>query len=130
MRRIVNTILSIVALFILFNCSDKEIENNINLVCSVEKPIEDLSWLKSKIEIINNSTELSKYNYIVQIKHNNEMKFVLANCNPAINSVFEVKNCSGITTNIVGSRVEDVPFETFEQGTIIWKSNQIECQFQ
>ncbi|WP_299678302.1 hypothetical protein [uncultured Tenacibaculum sp.] len=115
---------------ILIGCNEKEIENDLNLVCSVEKPTEDLSWLKSEIETINNSTEFSKYNYIVQIMHNDETKFVLANCNPAINSVFEVKNCSGITTNIVGSGAEDVPLETFEQGTIIWKSNQIECQFQ
>ena len=110
-------------LLLIMSCSS---DDN-NLVCSVENPIENLNWLKSEIDLLKNNEE--EYNYVTQTKHNDQTVFVFANCNPLINSVFLVKNCEGNNIGIIGMGEQDIPSTILDNGIIIWKAENSECDF-
>lgn len=106
------------------SCSNSDdIINNSSLICAIENPIENLNWLKSEIDIL----EKEAYNYVKQAKYNDQTVFVFANYNPFINSVFLVKNCEGNNIGIIGNREQDIPFKILDEGVIIWKADNSEC---
>ena len=117
--------ISLFLLLIMSCSSDDNVIDDSNLICSVENPIENLTWLKSEIDLLKNDGE--KYNYVIQTKHNDQTVFVFRNCNPFSNSVILVRNCEGENIGSIGTRQEDISSSILENGTIIWKSDKFEC---
>lgn len=112
-------------LLLLISCSNDNDDKIPELICSVENPIEDLDWLKSEIKSLNNKG--GKYESIIQNTHNNQIIFMFNNCNPTINSVILVKDCTGENIGIIGEEKDNIPFDILQNGTIIWKSENSEC---
>lgn len=110
---------------IISSCSNDKENDFSSLICNVEKPIEDLDWLESEIDILTD--EGDPYNYIKQAEYNNQTVFIFANCNPLVNSVFFVKTCDGQNIGIIGTREQDIPWCILNNGEIIWKADDSEC---
>ncbi|MGJ8733526.1 MAG: hypothetical protein ACSHW4_10285 [Cellulophaga sp.] len=108
-------------LILFISCSNSDDDKSTELICSTENPIEDLDWLKSEIE------SFGKYESVVQNTYENKTIFIFNNCNPRINSVIPVKDCTGKNIGIIGKDQENIPFNILQNGTIIWKPENFEC---
>lgn len=122
MKRLVS--LSLIFI-IISSCSNNKENDFSSLICNVEKPTEDLDWIESEIDILTD--EGDQYNYIKQAEYNNQTVFIFANCNPFVNSVFFVKTCDGQNIGIIGTREQDIPWSILNNGEIIWKTDDSEC---
>jgi len=116
----------LIVCLIFFSCSSND--DQLKNICSVNDPIVDLVWLKTKIEQREeNITEFSKYQYISQSIHKGESVIIDANCDPLANSVFVVFNCKGENIGFIGD--ENFPFEVLTNGQVIWKTDDSVCSF-
>lgn len=114
MKRILSLI-SILALILIFSCDNEESENNF---CDVSNPTEELSWLKT---MINN---FSDYEYIMVANYEGETVFYNVNCNPLVNSASTVFNCSGDFIGNTNDIRDDLSNER-----LIWKHANSKCDF-
>ena len=109
-------------LLLVFSCEKDILSDN---TCNVDNPVEQLDWLKSKIQIIEQSNpDWTKYYLISMAKYNGETVFIESNCNPLAISVFPVLNCSGELLGVLG----EIPLESLSDRNVIWKSVNSACQ--
>ena len=103
-------------------------DDSVSNTCNVSNPVEDLDWLKEKIEELEQTEpESLKYLYFSEQNYKNQTIFVLYNCDPLINYFPLVYNCEGNNPDIL--KTED--FFKFialkEGGGIIWKPSTSAC---
>lgn len=116
--------------FFIFGCNDDE-ESNTKSACGVENPVLDLTWLKNEIEQRENDqieeTIDWQYHYIMQVAFEKQDVFIYGNCDPLLNSVSPVYNCSGEALGFIGD--ENFPTDLFSTANIIWKGQGNQCNF-
>lgn len=87
------------ALMTLVSCSNDDNGKAITLSiagCGVDKPLEELLWLKTEIESREaNTNEDMKYCYIVQGTVNNSTVFIYKDCNPLVDKIVLIYDCEG-----------------------------------
>ena len=113
--------------FTFLSCNNSE-EFNSKSACGVNHPIEDLAWLKNKIEQIERDDEVDiEYSYIKQTSLEKQDVFIYGNCNPLANSVSIVYNCSGENIGYICD--EKFSLELLNKATVIWKTTDNKCNF-
>jgi len=111
--------------FLFLACNNSE-EFNARSACGVDNPIENLTWLKNRIEQIEQDDKVDyQYSYIKQAYFEKQDVFIYANCDPLANSVFIVYNCSGENIGFIGD--EKFSFDVLKKGRVIWKTAENKC---
>lgn len=121
-------LLSIV--MITFSCQKDNDDEVLLAACNFPNPMEDLEWLKNKInEFENSELETYEFNqaytYITQAQKDGNAIFILANCCPHCNSYSPVYNCEGEEIGSIGD--DTYSFDLLENSTLIWKSENSLC---
>jgi hypothetical protein len=111
--------LLIFALFVaVVSCKDNDAPN----VCHVDDPVNDLEWLKTKIDELENSEFSRKYFYVEQAEYNGQTIFYINNCCPMCMTMLVYYDCSG-------NAIESVDNSQVKNGKRIWMSEDLECVF-
>jgi hypothetical protein len=106
---------------LIFSCQKNKSTDN---KCNVANPVTDLSWLKSKIETIQQmSPDVYKYETITMATYNGGTVFMESTCNPLASSVVPVYNCSGELLGYIG----ELKADDFTDISIIWKPSNSAC---
>jgi hypothetical protein len=108
-------------LILVFSCEkDKTIENT----CNVKNPTTDLAWMVNDIKFIEQlNPEESQYISITMAKYNDASVFFSIYCDPTIDAVFPVRNCSGETIGYWG----EIPQDELKDQQVIWRSANCIC---
>jgi len=118
----------ILVVFLIALSCDSDDDNQFKNSCAVDNPVEDLEWLKAEIERRNqNINDDSKYCYISHFIYNNQSIFIYGDCDPRVDKIILVYNCSGESIGFIGDG--NFPMETLTEGNIIWKTNNFVCSF-
>ena len=106
---------------LIFSCEkDKTIANT----CSVKNPTTDLQWMVNDIKFIEQlKPEESQYISITMATYKGESVFFSIYCDPLINAVFPVRDCSGKTIGYWG----EIPLEELTDQLVIWRSANCIC---
>ena len=112
-----------------FSCNDED--SNTTSACGVDNPVQDLTWLKNEIEK-RESDQIEEtidwqYHYIMQTTLDKQDIFIYGNCDPLLNSVDVVYNCSGENIGFIGD--EEFPTDLRSKANIIWKGQGNQCNF-
>lgn len=108
------------AIMILFSCSDTDEE-----ICGINKPTEDLSWLKNEIVDRDASTQdLNKYFYIVEATFKFRTVFIFENCCPFCNTAIFVYDCGG---NRIVKINDDIQRKDIKNTEVIYKPKDFAC---
>ncbi len=105
----------------LISCEKDDNKESINNKCNVSNPAEELEWLKDKID----NVEEDQYSYFVMANYKGETVFYYGNCDPLINYISVVMNCSGENIGYTYDLAEELT-----DRTILWKPENSECHFQ
>jgi hypothetical protein len=109
-------------LMIIFSCKKDDII--LYNTCDVKNPVKDLVWMRDDINFIEQlSPEISQYITIWMAIYNGETVFYSKYCDPDVDSVYPIRNCSGITIGYWG---EISPEDLINQ-QVIWKSKYCIC---
>jgi hypothetical protein len=101
-----------------------EKDSLINNTCNVKNPVKDLEWMRNDIKFIEQlSPEESQYITITMAKYNGETVFFSIYCDPTIEAVFPVRNCSGVTIGYWG----EINPDDLKDQQVIWKSKNCVC---
>lgn len=112
-----STLSILISIFILsFSCKNDD-DNLIN-TCSISNPIEELVWLKERIEQLSNSNT-DGYFYVSQNTLNGETVFIFPDCCPVCDTVTLVYDCEGNNIGSVGD--ENISISILDDDIIIWK---------
>ncbi len=115
------------AVLLNFGCSDDDLNFPVIAACGVDNPIEDLAWLKSEVQRRKNDTSADAvYCYIEQAINNGETIFIYNDCNPLVNKVVPVLDCSGTSVGFLGDENNDVA--TITRRTIIFRPSDFACE--
>lgn len=117
-----------VLLFTVTSCKTDD-DNGLSNTCSVSNPVEDLSWLKERIDDIKQSSQVDEF-YVSQITYKGQTVFIIRDCCAACNSVTTVSYCSGelvFNLNDEDDKEEYTKFIVSNQGDIIWTSQNFTC---
>jgi len=117
MQRLLNLLglVSIITFSVFLSCDKNDSESN---ACNVSDPAEELPWLKSML------TDLSEYDYIMVANYKGKTVFYNGNCNPVVNYVSVVYNCSGD----VIANTNDIRDE-LSNDRLLWKHVNSKCNF-
>ncbi len=114
-------------LVVIISCEKNRFENT----CGVDDPVEELAWLRDQITYIEQlDMEASQYYYMKIAKYRGGTVFLPGNCNPVINSVFVVLNCSGERIGIIGNGEDMIGWEELSEIQLIWQPAYSACNFQ
>jgi hypothetical protein len=123
MKKILNPYLLIMftGLVLLFSCEkDKTIKNS----CNVKNPLNDLEWMVNAIKFVEQlKPEESQYISISMATYNGESVFYSIYCDPAVDQVVPIRNCSGETIGYWG----EIPQEELLDQQVIWRSSNCIC---
>jgi hypothetical protein len=123
MKRIIKPYLLIICsvLILVFSCEkDKGIANT----CNVINPVTDLEWMVNDIKFIEQlSPDESQFISITMATYNGESVFFSIYCDPTIEAVFPVRNCSGERIGYWG----EIPQEELKDQQVIWRSYNCIC---
>ncbi|MGB3149065.1 MAG: hypothetical protein WBB27_00265 [Maribacter sp.] len=119
---------SIISLgLIVTGCNNDDLDMPVISACDVKNPIENLEWLGAEVEKRkNNTSEDALYCYIEQATAGNETIFIYNDCNPLINKVLPIYDCSGNSVGLLGD--ENFATNTITKRTIIFKPSNFKCQ--
>lgn len=96
--------------------------------CGMERPLEDLEWLRAEVEKRkNDSSEDARYCYISQFDQNSMTYFLYEDCNPLVDKVILVYNCEGENIGFIGD--DNFEFEVFAKRTVIFYPKNTRCNF-
>ncbi|MFI0430519.1 hypothetical protein [Mariniflexile sp. HMF6888] len=116
----------VLTLLLLTISSCKDDDDNLSNSCQVSNPIEDLDWLKEKIEeLAQTDSELLKYFYISQNTYMGKTVFIFPNCCPTCNTVVPVYDCEGNPIGFVGD--DTISINILNNDTIIWNPENFSC---
>jgi hypothetical protein len=123
MRSIFNFLgfVAIIMPITLISCEKDDNKDSNNSKCNVSNPAEEIDWLKEAID----GVKQDEYSYYAMATYKGETVFFYGNCNPVINYVSFLRNCSGDNlgyTNDLYDELTDI--------TILWKHVDSKCNFQ
>jgi hypothetical protein len=96
--------------------------------CGVENPLEQLDWLRLEVEKRKNDTsEDARYCYISQVESDGITVFLYQDCNPLVNKIVPVYNCSGENIGIVGD--DNFEIDLLQSRTVIFYPENTLCEF-
>jgi hypothetical protein len=125
MKKNLNLVLVMICSFFMLVLSCEK-DSLIDNTCNVKNPVKDLEWMRNDIKFIEQlSPEESQYITITMAKYNGETVFFSIYCDPTIEAVFPVRNCSGATIGYWG----EIPQEELTDQQVIWKSENCVCIF-
>lgn len=108
------------------NISCEKDDNGLNNTCNVSNPIEELDWLKQKVEELEETdSDILQYFYITQTEFKTKTIFIFPNCCPFCNTIIQVFNCEGETIGYIGDGNFDSTI--LENDKIIWKPENFSC---
>jgi len=111
----------------IISCSNND-DLPVIAACGVNNPVQELDWLKAEIERRKrNTTEDSQYCYIVQAMANEQTIFLYKDCNPLVNKIIPIKDCSGASAGFLGD--ENYPVERITMEEIIYRPADFNCRF-
>lgn len=102
-------------------------KEEVDSVCSVRNPIQDLPWLAADIQQINQSGFLSQYFYLEWTIHESKQVFAFLNCSPSGYFLVPVYDCAGNSIGTIGYEEDDIPPSVFDNGIIIWRADNFAC---
>lgn len=108
---------------------DNDNDDNLPVVaaCAVDNPIKDLLWLTEEVERREaNPTVDSRYCYIVQGVSNDQTIFIYEDCNPLVNKIFTIYDCSGELIGFLGD--ENFTNENISNRRVIYKPELFVCE--
>jgi hypothetical protein len=106
---------------LVFSCEKNPLAEN---TCDVKNPLKDLVWMKKDIAFIEQlSPDESQYITITMATYNGETVFFSIYCDPAIEAVFPVRDCTGKTIGYWG----EIPQEELKDQQVIWRSGNCIC---
>ena len=109
-----------IILLSLFSCKNEKISSAEDL-CGVSDPVNNIGWLKNAI----NELEADEFTYFNSAIYEGSPVVYSGNCDPAVNFVSFLQNCSGDTlgfTNEFYERLSDVK--------LLWKSEDSKCELK
>lgn len=110
-----------------FGCSDDDLNFPVIAACNVNNPIEDLEWLKSEVQRRKNDTSADAiYCYIEQAINDGETIFIYNDCNPLINKIIPILDCSGTSAGLLGD--ENNKVENITGRTVIFRPSDFACE--
>lgn len=110
---------------IVFSCYKTQQVTNVN-TCGVANPVQDLPWLKNRIEaLLTSSAQTIRYQYVSQADYRGKTVFIFSNCDPLSLSVFPVYNCSNVQLGTVGQ----IPSDSLKNRKTLWKTQNSLCNF-
>lgn len=118
----------LIAITLVLSCKKDFLSDN---TCNVSNPLEQLLWLKNTVQSLDSFPEREKFTVISMAKYNGGTVFTEGSCDPRVDYVIPVWNCSGERIGIVGSG--DIPGEEVIDMTrltnwkVIWKSQNSVC---
>jgi len=112
---------SIIFSIALISCKKDENKDKETNKCNVSNPVEDLDWLKQEID----NVKQDEYSYYVMATYKGETVFYYGNCNPVVNYISIVRNCTGDSLGLTA----DLYDELTEVSTL-WKHANSKCYFQ
>lgn len=115
-----------ILIFVLFATLHFSCKEEVDLVCSVRNPIEDLPWLADDIQEMKQSG-LSQYLYVTRAIYKSNPVFIYANCCPYCNSITSVYDCSGNEIGVIGDGKDDVPPSILDHDIVIWRADNFAC---
>jgi hypothetical protein len=108
-------------LMLVFSCEKNGLGDN---TCDVKNPLKDLAWMRNDIAFIEQlSPEESQYITISMATYNGETVFFSIYCDPEVDQVFPVRNCSGKTIGYWG----EISPDDLKDQQVIWKSDNCIC---
>ncbi|MEL7003724.1 MAG: hypothetical protein AAFN93_13460 [Bacteroidota bacterium] len=113
----------IIILLFAISCNDEK-DILIGNTCGVDRPLEELDWLKDEISEINDS-DVKRYLYLTQANYQNQTVFIFGNCCPFCLTITSVMDCGGEFIGILGTDIDNSEI-TDEQ--VIWTPEGFECQ--
>lgn len=105
----------------LISCEKDDNKASINNTCNVSNPAEELEWLKAEI----NNLEGDEFSYYVMANYKGETVFFYSNCNPVIDYISVVKNCSGENIGYTYDLADEIT-----DRTILWTPENSKCHSQ
>ena len=115
-----------IVLLIVISCDSNKNEIESKSACNVENPVEDLTWLKAEIDNrVQNPTDFTKYESILQGEYNGENVFIFTNCCPHCNTIIPIYNCEGEQIGYMGDGNFDS--DSVKKTIIIWKPSNSVC---
>lgn len=121
------TVLALTLLLLtMLSCKDDDVDKLSNS-CQVSNPVEDLEWLKEKIEelIAQTDSEFLKYFYVSQNTYMGKTVFIFPNCCPTCNTAIPVYDCEGNPIGFVGD--DSISTNILNNDTIIWNPENFSC---
>lgn len=112
----------VLALVLVFSCK-KEIITTSSNTCNVSNPVEDLPWLKARINSILTNPDASKYQYVAIASYNSQTVFIFGNCDPLSINPIPAYNCSGALLGNIG----DIPPAGIKNQKTLWKASNSVC---
>ncbi len=116
-----------ITMMMVFSCEKDKFENT----CGVGNPVKELTWLKDQIEYIEQlDPEDSKYYYFKMAEYQGATVFLPGNCNPVLNMIYVVLDCSGERIGIIGNGEDMISWDQLTGQQVIWKAENSACIFQ
>ncbi len=129
MKKLLNAPLLLISIcmMLVFSCEKDNYDNT----CGVDDPTKELAWLKGQIEYIEQmNPEDSKYYYYKMASYEGATVFIPGNCNPVLDMVYIVLDCSGERIGIIGYGEDYINPDQLTDEIVIWQSVNSECIFQ
>lgn len=110
----------------LLSCSSDDLP--VIAACGVDNPIQDLSWLKEEVaQRRENISPDAQYCYIVQAETDTQTIFIFEDCNPLIDKVVPIYDCTGTSIGLLGD--ENYGIDSITEREIIYRPSDFKCTF-
>lgn len=107
-------------------CDDDTVNIPIVAACGVDNPIEDLPWLRSLADEINqNESDVAPFFFIEMAEYEGETIFISNNCCPICSTIVPVYNCEGEFLSFLNDKIKLT--DTRNLG-VIFKRDDFSCQ--
>ena len=108
---------------LVLSCKEEDV-----VVCYETNPLEELEWLKTEIENLNQAdSATAKYFYVSQAEYKDSTIFIIANCCPFCYTIMYAYNCSGEIVGTLGYGEDDIDFSILENANVIWRHDDFGC---
>lgn len=119
-------IVLLLCLFSLLCCDDDTMDVPIIAACGVDNPIENLSWLRSLADEINqNESDVAPFFFIEIGEFEGETIFISNNCCPICGTVIPVYNCEGEFLSFLN---DEIKIADIKNSRIIFKRDDFSCE--
>ncbi|GEO03444.1 hypothetical protein AAE02nite_11080 [Adhaeribacter aerolatus] len=110
-----------------FSCEKEEDQVLLlNNTCTVNRPLEELAWLKAEVQRQEQSTsDVAKYFYIQQAEYKQQTVFIYNSCCPMCSIIVPVYNCQGELLFYLSDKPEEG--QNIKNTKVIWKPKNYAC---